>query len=97
MVPGFTEDKSWFDSQRRQNFCFTFSTTPRLNPGPNQSLVQQVGYRGFFFRGKGVKRPGNEADNIPLSGVDVKNACSYTHIPPIRLHRQHMNNFTFIP
>ena len=81
VVPVFTEDKSWFDSQRRQNFCFAFSTTPRPTLGPNQCLVQQV-ERGFFFPGGGDKRPGNEADNIPLSGVDVKKAWSYTSTPP---------------
>jgi hypothetical protein len=32
-----------------------------------------------------VKRHGHEADNSPLSCAKVKNAWSYTSIPPIRL------------
>jgi hypothetical protein len=39
--------------------------------------------RGSFL---GVKRPGREADHSPPSSADVKNAWSYTSIPPIRLH-----------
>jgi hypothetical protein len=34
----------------------------------------------------GVKRPGREADHSPPSSAEVKNACSYTSTPPIRLH-----------
>jgi hypothetical protein len=34
----------------------------------------------------GVKRPGREADHSPPSSTDVKNAWSYTSIPPICLH-----------
>jgi hypothetical protein len=34
----------------------------------------------------GVKRPGREADHIPLSSTEVKNTWSYTSTPPIRLH-----------
>jgi hypothetical protein len=34
----------------------------------------------------GVKRPGSEADHSPPSSAEVKNAWSYTTIPPVRLH-----------
>jgi hypothetical protein len=34
----------------------------------------------------GVKRPGREPDHSPPSSAEVKNACSYTSIDPIRLH-----------
>jgi hypothetical protein len=34
----------------------------------------------------GVKRPGREADNSPLSSAEIKNACSYTSVHPMRLH-----------
>jgi hypothetical protein len=30
----------------------------------------------------GVKRPENEADHLPLSNAEVKNAWSYTSTPP---------------
>jgi len=33
-----------------------------------------------------VKRPGREADHSPPSSAKVKDAWSYTSIPPIRLH-----------
>jgi hypothetical protein len=42
-----------------------------------------MGTRGSF---PGVKRPGREADHSPLYSVEIKNAWSYTSIPPIRLH-----------
>jgi hypothetical protein len=29
---------------------------------------------------------GREADHSPPTSVEVKNACSYTFIPPIRIH-----------
>jgi hypothetical protein len=34
----------------------------------------------------GVKRPGREAYNSSPSSAEVKNAWSYTSIPPVRLH-----------
>jgi hypothetical protein len=34
----------------------------------------------------GVKRPGREAYHSPPSSAEVKIACCYTSIPPIRLH-----------
>jgi hypothetical protein len=34
----------------------------------------------------GVKRPGHEADHLPPSSDEVKNAWSYTFTSPIRLH-----------
>jgi hypothetical protein len=45
----------------------------------------------------GVKRPGREADHSPPSSAEVKNARSYTSIPPLRLHGvvEHRDNFTF--
>jgi hypothetical protein len=38
------------------------------------------GYQGLFPWG--VKRPGREADHSPPSRAEVKNAWSYTSIPP---------------
>jgi len=34
----------------------------------------------------GVKQLGHNTENSPPSGVEVKNAWSYTSIPPIHLH-----------
>jgi hypothetical protein len=34
----------------------------------------------------GVKWPGREADHSPPSSAEVKNAWSYTSIPPVHLH-----------
>jgi hypothetical protein len=41
-------------------------------------------YQGALYLG--VKRPGREADHSPLPSAEVKNAWSYTSIPPIYLH-----------
>jgi hypothetical protein len=49
----------------------------------------------------GVKRLGRETDHSPPSSVEVKNARSYTSIPPVRLrgmvlsYEKHSDNFTF--
>jgi len=42
-----------------------------------------MGTRDFF---NAVKRPGREDDHSLSSGVEVKNAWSYTSTPPMRLH-----------
>jgi hypothetical protein len=34
----------------------------------------------------GVKRLGSEADHLPPSSAEVKNAWRYTYTPTIRLH-----------
>jgi hypothetical protein len=34
----------------------------------------------------GVRRPRCEADHLPPSSVEFKNAWSYTSTPPLRLH-----------
>jgi hypothetical protein len=44
----------------------------------------QIGTRGLFPGG--VMRPGREVDHSPPSSAKVKNAWSYTSIPPTRLH-----------
>jgi hypothetical protein len=54
----------------------------RLALGPTQLHIQWVA--GALFLG--VKRPGREADHSPPSSAEVKNAWSYTSIPPIRLN-----------
>jgi hypothetical protein len=50
----------------------------------------------------GLKLPWREADHSSPSSAEVKNACSYTSTPPIRLHGvvlrlKHGDNFTFYP
>jgi hypothetical protein len=50
--------------------------------GPSSLLSN--GYQGLFPWG--VKRSGREADHLPPSSAEVKNARSYTSTPPIRLH-----------
>jgi hypothetical protein len=49
--------------------------------GPTQPPIQWV--PGALSLG--VKRPGREVDHSPPSSAEVKNACSYTSTPPIRL------------
>jgi hypothetical protein len=54
----------------------------RVTLGPTQPPIQCVP-RALS---RGVKRPGREADHSPPSSAEVKNAWSYTSIPPLRLH-----------
>jgi hypothetical protein len=34
----------------------------------------------------GVKQSGHEADHSSPSNAEIKNVCSYTSAPPVRLH-----------
>jgi hypothetical protein len=58
-------------------FFFFFATASRPALGPTQPRMQLV--RKTLSRG--VKQPGREADHPPLSGIEVKNAWSYTFTP----------------
>jgi len=55
--------------------------------GATQSTIQLV--PGALT--SGIKWPGREADHLPPSSSDIKNACSYTSIPSIRLHGMVLN------
>jgi hypothetical protein len=61
-------------------FLFTIVSRPTL--GPKKPPTQWV--PGALTLG--LKRLGREADHSPPSTIDVKNVCSYTSVPPIRLH-----------
>jgi len=58
------------------------STTSRPALGPTQPPIRWV--PGAFT--PRAKRPGREADHLPLCSAEVKNAWSYTYTPPIRFH-----------
>jgi hypothetical protein len=58
------------------------STVSRTALGPTQRPMQWVPWALSLE----VKRPGREADHSLPSSAEVKNAWSYTSIPPIRLH-----------
>jgi hypothetical protein len=59
-----------------------FTTASRPPLGPTQPPVQWIPGALSW----GVKRPGREADHLPLSTAEVKNAWSYTSAPPICFH-----------
>jgi hypothetical protein len=61
---------------------FLFTTASRMVLRPTQPPIQWV----LGALSLGVKRPGREADHLPPSSAEVKNAWSYTSTPPIRLH-----------
>jgi hypothetical protein len=61
---------------------FVFTTASRQALGPSQPPIQWVPLAVSL----GVKRPGREADHLPPSSGEVKNAWNYTYTPPIRLH-----------
>jgi hypothetical protein len=78
---GWTIGVLWFDS-RRELGIFLFTTASRTALGSTQRPIQWV--PGALSLG--VKRPVREADHSPTSNAEVKNAWSYTSIPPVRLH-----------
>jgi hypothetical protein len=45
----------------------------------------------------GVKRPECEADHSPPSSAEVKNACSYTSTPPVRLSVATLSLYPLLP
>jgi hypothetical protein len=63
-----------------RNFLFTTASRTALRPTqpPTQGVTGALS--------PGVKRAGREAEHSLPSSVEVKNAWSYTSIPPIRLH-----------
>jgi hypothetical protein len=70
-----------FDSRRGLGI-FHFTTAFRTALGPTQPPNQWV--PGALSLE--VKQLGREADHSPPSRDEVKNALSYTSIPPVRLH-----------
>jgi hypothetical protein len=70
-----------FDSRRGLEI-FLFTTVSRTALGPTQPPIQWV--PGALSLG--IKQPERQADHLPPSTAEVKNAWSYTSIPPIRLH-----------
>jgi hypothetical protein len=78
---GYGLDGRGFESRQRLGI-FIFTTTSRRAFGPTQPPIQWVP-GALFLR---VKRPDHGADDSPPYGAEVKNACSCTSIPTIRLH-----------
>jgi hypothetical protein len=69
-----------FNSLQRQGICLsTTASRPALRP--TQPPIQCV----LGTLSPGVKQPGCEVDHSPPPSVEVKNAWSYTSIPPICL------------
>jgi hypothetical protein len=66
----------------RQGLGIFLTTVSIPTLGPTQPPIQWI--PGALSLG--VKRPHPEADHSPPSSAKVKNACSYTYTPPIRLH-----------
>jgi hypothetical protein len=58
-------------------------TASRPVLGPTQPPIQRVPVALSL----GVKRPVCEADHLPPSSAEIKNAWSYTSTLPVRLHR----------
>jgi hypothetical protein len=56
----------------------------RVQTGSGALLTSYaVGTRGSSL---GIKRPGHEADYLLPSSAEVKNAWSYSSVPPVRLY-----------
>jgi len=68
---------------RQGKKTFLFSVTSRPVLGANPSVLFN-GYRDSF---PGVKRPEHDVHHSPPSRADVKNECSTTPSPTIRLDR----------
>jgi hypothetical protein len=69
-----------FNSRRGMGISL-FTTVSKTALGPTQPPIQRVPW----VLSLEVKRPGHEADHSPPFSAEVKNACSYTSTPPIRL------------
>jgi hypothetical protein len=78
---GYELDDPEFDSREGPGI-FIFITVSRPALGPIQPPIQWLS--GALS--PGVKRLGREADHSPPSSAEVKNAWSYTSIPPICLN-----------
>jgi hypothetical protein len=78
---GWTIGVLGFDSRRGLGI-FLFTTASRMALGPTQPPIQWV--PGALSLG--VKQPEREVDHSPPCSAEVKNAWSYTSIPPVRLH-----------
>jgi hypothetical protein len=74
---------------------FLFATTSRPALGPTQCLIEWV--PGTLT--PAVKRPGREADHLPPSSAEVKNAWSSTSTPQYVFMAwclvKHWDKFTF--
>lgn len=73
--------------QAQARFSF-FKASVQTGSGNPASLLL-TGYSGFFA---GIKRPGRDVDQSPLSGGMVKNELSYTSTSPAYLHGVDRNN-----
>jgi hypothetical protein len=72
---------SGFDSRQHIEISF-FATASILALGPAQSPIQWPA--GALS--PGIKGPGREVDHSTSSSAEIKNAWSYTSIPPLRFH-----------
>jgi hypothetical protein len=59
-------------------FTTAFRTALRPTQPPIQWVPESLSLE--------VKQPGREADHLPPSNAEVKNAWCYTSTPPVRLH-----------
>jgi hypothetical protein len=71
--------RAGFDSwqgQLRDVFNFAIASRPDLGPTqrPNEWIQAALSL--------GIKRPGRQADHSPPSSAEIKNAWSYTSVPP---------------
>ena len=81
-------EKFWFDSQlEKKNYSLTQSFQKICGPPPILLI------KGYFL-GE-AKRPGREADHIPLSSAEVKNEWSYASTASLCLRGVQKDNFIF--
>jgi len=90
---------AWCLVKYRDNFTFTFyglvdrGSVPRMGNDGIFSLRHgfQSGFGAHSFSypmgtGRELKRLEREADHLPPSSAEVRNACIYTFTPPTHLH-----------
>jgi hypothetical protein len=80
---------------------------PRLEAGSGKKLVSSpetsrpswgppsFPFSWFWLSFPEVKQPGHDVDHSPPSSDEVKNEWSYISTPPIRLHGEIRDKFTF--
>jgi hypothetical protein len=79
------DDQGSVPDRVNDGIFFLFATAPGPALGPIQPAIQCVPEK-LTPRGGGIKQPRREVDHSSPSSAEVKDAWSYTSIPPVRLY-----------
>ena len=72
-------------AERRSAFFFS----PKIH-----YQIRNAPFNGCRGSIQGLKRPGREVDDLPLSKDEVRNKWIYTSTPPVCLHGMNRDHYT---